>query len=162
MSKGKEKGVHAPDVLAAIFFIILSVIVFSVSVRYPSKGLMHGGGPGIYPLVLAVFLGILTIFLVIEIIAQRRKEEVRENSTRVTEKRYSLLVLITVLLIGYLVGLPFLHYLIATFLFMFLSIWVLSEEKKRWFRIITALAYATGLTGFVYLVFQKGLTIPLP
>lgn len=150
------------DIIAIIFFFSLSCVVISVSLSYPDKGLAQGGGPGIYPLVLAVFLALLSVFCVVELFVWKQKEEPQEKASKVGKKRYILLCLITVLLIAYWVLLPVLKYPLATFIFIFASICVLGDEMKGWFRIIHGLLYATGFTGFLHLVFQKGLKIPLP
>lgn len=76
------------------------------------------------------------------------------------KKQWGKFVFLFLVLIGYLLGLKYLGFIISTPLAAFVLIYVLKKEKK--INLAGAAAYALILTGALYLVFVKLLSIVLP
>ena len=162
MAKVGKKWITA-DIIAAISLFLLCGFVIWESSDYPvPEELRFGGGPGIYPRILAISVAVLTAFLLVEIISRGKSKSLATVSHKEPKRRTFLVAFTLALAIAYWFLLPVLGFLFTTFMFLLTSMWSLSHKKAGWLQIITRLLCSAGITAFVYIVFQMWINIPLP
>lgn len=100
------------DVVAAVMFLLFVVVVGSEAVTYDLGQSVRMVGPGFFPIVLLAILGIMSIALLIGAI---RKWP--QGARAPWPARFSPLALVVGAIVAYAAVLPYLGFLITTFLF---------------------------------------------
>jgi hypothetical protein len=141
------------DLWSSLFWLLLSVYVCIESIRLgigkpsePDMGFMTFGA--------SVILGIFSLILLARSLLKRKEVEITSASFGSTWKR-PLVVMIALILYGIL--LPFLGYLICTFLLMSYLFWLLKGTK--WWLVLSSSFLATIGT---YYIFSKLLSCNFP
>jgi len=147
MKRPKSAGI-----LVGMFFMGLSFLIIIGATRVP-MGTFHRPGPGLFPLLVGIILGILSVFL---FTASYSSELQSENKTN--RKIQRLIPVFTIMaILGYALLLELIGYIILTFL-LILSFGLLQEPKKKIFFIF--LSFFTTILS--YIIFSYFLGIPLP
>jgi hypothetical protein len=141
------------DLWSSLFWLLLSVYVCIESIRLgigkpsePDMGFMTFGA--------SVILGIFSLILLARSLLKRKEVEITSASFGSTWKR-PLVVMIALIVYGIL--LPFLGYLICTFLLMSYLFWLLKGTK--WWLVLSSSFLATIGT---YYIFSKLLSCNFP
>ena len=109
-------------------------------------------GPGFFPFGLAVIL----VFLALALILQSRKKE-GVPVPFWPERAWLRPLLGAVIFLLYALSLGYLGFILTTFLFLVVWMWVV--ERIRWATIITI---SVAVTAVLYLIFEYFLEVPLP
>lgn len=142
------------DLSAGLFWLGISVFVCVLSIR-SDVGTLHSPGPGFLPFWSAVFLGALSIILIIMSILGKRLGGKMIDLWKGLEWHKVVWVLFSLFL--YPVILPITGYLITTFGFM-LFLLCMMERSKAWILGTSALSIAL----ISYLIFYILLDVKLP
>jgi hypothetical protein len=141
------------DLWSSLFWLLLSIYVCIESIRLgigkpsePDMGFMTFGA--------SVILGIFSLILLARSLLKRKEVEITSASFGSTWKR-PLVVMIALIVYGIL--LPFLGYLICTFLLMSYLFWLLKGTK--WWLVLSSSFLATIGT---YYIFSKLLSCNFP
>jgi len=115
-------------------------------------------GPGFYPrVILGIFLA-LSLCLVVSGLAQKRVTRAWDLLGWL--RRYRVIILTFVVFGLYAFALPWLGYLLSTFLFTVAIQWVLG--RSGWRNLLSVLAVGAGTAYGTYLVFELYLMLLLP
>ena len=133
--------------LIPVFFIEIALLFLVISVSYTKKGEV---GPDVVPRLWAYGLIGLNIYLLIRALTGKDGEDAKYGHV---EKVFLFLVLVLV----YIFSLEYIGYYLATFGFIFLSIYLLNYKK---YLIITAVG--GGWLALAYIAFYKLSYVPLP
>ncbi len=139
--KKKYSGIMIP-----VFFIFLSFVFFIISYTFPSN---EDVGPAVVPRLWIFILIPLNIYLIL--ISLRQKGKVTEIINKAPV--YQFIGLLTL----YLIGIIYLGYFLSTFLFLFLSLYMLGYRNYR-----VMLFIDIGWMIFSYVIFYKLIYVPLP
>ena len=143
------------EILGGFFFLLLAVLAVEEALKLPTGG-WKSPAPGFLPLLVALFLGILSAVLLLRGLIQSGREGIPISSFGAArgKKRVFLTSLALIAFNGLLEKLGF---LVATFLFMaFLLVWVSSRPWK------VALGTTLFFSLTLYVFFVVLLKVPLP
>jgi putative tricarboxylic transport membrane protein len=142
------------DQVTGIVLLIFSLTLAVESSRMP---LMVGAttGPGFLPLLLAIFMGALSVSILVS--ALRRPEGVDPEVTWPRGRGRFWIIVIFAALLAYTFLITILGYVLSTFAFMLLVVWLLGSYRWYW-TVVVSLCISVGL----YVVFRLWLGMPLP
>jgi len=147
------------DILTSVVFLGLSVAIFSVVKDYPTGTVQEGMGARVFPLLLTISLAILSFVLLVQASLQRLPSTEKENLSgkeALLSRRLIIPVILVVLLALYLISLEEAGFLIATPIFLMITMRVLGSGFKE------GAAVGVAFTVSVYLIFDLLLKVPLP
>jgi len=110
-------------------------------------------GPAFFPRIILVILFILGISLLAGLLVQERKKEVVSEGLLI---HYGKIFIAAGMMISYLVLLPYLGFLLASFLYISLSLMNRMADRIR------VLALAAASSAFLYFIFTELLNVRLP
>ena len=140
------------DAIIGLIAIVLSIAVF---IHVQSFPLNEGyPGPSLFPMVLSVLLCIAGIVLVVK--GLKSKQPWFQRLPQLDLRGCCNILMTIVAILFYINASETLGFLITSFIVMFGMMILL--RAKPWI----ALPVAVGMTLFIYLVFSKGLLVPLP
>jgi len=142
-----SKKPYTSRIMIPVFFIFLSVVFFIVTYSFPSNEKV---GPAVVPRLWIFFLIPLNIYLIIDILRQNKKIEVKTGNKKVVFEFIALLI-------AYLSGIFYLGYFLSSFLFLFIGMLILGYR-----RYLTMFIISASWLLFSYLIFYKVLYVPLP
>ncbi len=144
--------INRKDALSALFLLAFSIFICFASLSTLSYGHFHLPGPAFLPFWSGVFVGALSLGLLIQSILQRRGRGENSLRGRFAKPSYTLLALIAYGLLFTILG-----SFLCNLFFMTFMLWIL--ERKNW-----AFAIGGGLVTALsfYLVFNIWLKVPLP
>jgi putative tricarboxylic transport membrane protein len=142
------------DLVTGIVLLLFSLTLAFESARMP---LMVGvtTGPGFLPLLLSVFIGALSVSILVS--SMRRPEGVDPAVTWPTGRGRFWIIVIFAALLAYTFLITILGYVLSTFAFMLLVVWLLGSYRWYW-TVVMSLSISVGL----YVVFRMWLGMPLP
>lgn len=139
------------DSYSSLGFLVVAIIVGVQATRFPF-GTLKRLGPGFFPLVLSILLGILSLDLLIKTIRHKKEESQIE-----WPRRWGGLILVMIAIFTFSLFLKPLGFLVTTVLFT--SVVFKFADPNRWLAPLTTSVVAT-LVSFV--VFKIWLGIPFP
>lgn len=151
------------DAIIAIFLILASGVLFwsTFSIRTPDYGVLS---PAVWPQVIIIALGILSVLYLIQSLKKGADEEGlpegREPGLRGWFLYWKNPILCFVLFLAYLLTLPVLGSLIGGVLFVFILMSLLGGLTRETVIMHAALSLAT--VGGMWLIFTYGLDVILP
>lgn len=148
------------DIITSICLLIFSGVLYFQSGTFPVReGRVKVLNAGFYPQLLAVVLGILALLLLV--VSLRKTSGYQKSNKFWTTKSALFLFFIT---LGMLIIYPFLlsslGFVVATFIFIVILVYCLSDKKK--FSLTSILLVSTGITAIIFLVFKVFIKIPFP
>jgi len=147
----RDENIEKWDRVSGYILLFIGVIGAFSSTQL-SMGRFKHPGPGFFPFGLAVILA----FLALALILQSRKKE--GGSVPFWPERTWLRPLLgAVIFLLYALSLGYLGFILTTFLFLVVWMWVV--ERIRWSTIITI---SVAVTAVLYLIFEYFLEVPLP
>jgi len=146
------------DIVTSVVFLGLSAAIYSVVKDYPTGTVQEGMGARLFPLLLTISLAILSLVLLMQASLQRNPPEEEEVSGKdaLLGRRLIVPAVLIVLLALYLVSLEEAGFLIATPIFLLITMRVLGSGFKE------AAVVGVAFTVVVYLIFDLLLKVPLP
>jgi putative tricarboxylic transport membrane protein len=142
------------DLLAGLFWLSLSVFVIIQSIKV-DIGSLHSPGPGFLPFWSAAMLGVLSIILMVTANLREKRGGKLLELWRGLEWDKVILVLLALFL--YPILLPFVGYLIMTFVLIAFLLFT-GVRSKLWIDVASALA----ITLISYVIFYTLLDVKLP
>lgn len=148
------------NLVSSVLLLIFSGSLYYVASTFPVRaGRVAVLNPGFYPQLLAGILAVLAVLLLITALMQ--KSQIPKKFLEGTSKRSKILLGITVcMLILFPIILEYFGFTIATFIFMAVLIYSLSDRKK--YSVLTMFLVTLANTTAIYLVFKLFLKIPFP
>lgn len=141
----------------AVFVFFLFMLIHAFSLHEIRR--FGEVGSGFWPLLILSSATILSFILLIK--EWRLKGGEKEGRLGEKEEDFGknrLKVFLSILcLLFYVIGMPFIGFILSTFIFILIFIFVLGERRK-WRLMLSPLL----VTGLIVLVFGKLITIPLP
>ena len=144
------------NVITGVVFLALSIFAYMQAQKMVGKIMTDALGPGFWPKVLGLMMGVLSLALIVEGLFGKQAEGEKVPIAFGTEGFHRVLKLFAVLIVfGAIVY--FLGIYVGILFMMPLCMWLHGERNKK---ILVGLAVGSCL--FIYLVFGLALRVPLP
>ena len=144
------------NVITGVVFLALSIFAYMQAQKMVGKIMTDALGPGFWPKVLGLVMGVLSLALIAEGLFGKQAEGEKAPIAFGTEGFHRVLKLFVVLIVFGAI-LYFLGIYVGILFMMPLCMWLHGERNKK---------ILVGLTGgsclFIYLVFGLALRVPLP
>ncbi len=144
------------SILPEVMLLAAAAYLFVVALGFKQVGPADQIGPGFWPQVLCVGIGIGALVRVGQKLRSRERWVVGDAASEADELRMPRVALGIALVVGYVVGMLFLGYILATALFLIAFIYL--GGQRKWY--VVPLGIASSLL-FAY-VFLKVVYIALP
>lgn len=138
---------NSRDLLSSLFWLAISIFVCVISIQ-TNIGTLRSPGPGFLPFWAGITLGTFSIILIIKSILRKKVEERIMNLWKGMEWHKVILVITSLFL--YVILLPRLGYLIATFGLLVLLFSVMRRQRP-WTQVGSALITVLATYGIFYL-----------
>ena len=145
-----------PNVITGVVFLALSIFAYMQAQKMVGKIMTDALGPGFWPKVLGLVMGVLSLALIVEGLFGKQAEGEKAPIAFGTEGFHRVLKLFAVLIVFGAI-LYFLGIYVGILFMMPLCMWLHGERNKK---ILVGLAVGSCL--FIYLVFGLALRVPLP
>jgi hypothetical protein len=149
------------DGIAGLIGLALSLLLLPQAFGLPRLTIVPVG-PGFYPAIVLVFMALTSAALLVQdVLAQRRAGPASGDAPPQAPRAYGLVAAAFVVVIAYIVLLPFIGFRIATALFV--AAFQLALERPASLRQWAMLAaIAVGTSAFTYILFDQYLLVLLP
>jgi hypothetical protein len=155
------------DLYASAFLMVVSIVMYIAS-NSIKKLTVSKIGADFAPKLVAIGMLILSIFYLIHSIKQlkvsrtKSETEVEDGDTEEAKKKLSpLSVLATIGLLFLYVGLlPYIGFLIATAVYLFLQMYLLAEKTERKIPMFVGISIVSSV--FIYFIFKSVFYLMLP
>lgn len=144
------------NVITGVVFLALSIFAYMQAQKMLGKIMTDALGPGFWPKVLGLVMGVLSLALIVEGLFGKQAEGEKAPIAFGTEGFHRVLKLFAVLIVFGAI-LYFLGIYVGILFMMPLCMWLHGERNKK---ILVGLAVGSCL--FIYLVFGLALRVPLP
>lgn len=144
------------NVITGVVFLALSVFAYTQAQEMVGKIMTDALGPGFWPKVLGLVMGVLSLALIAEGLFGKQAEGEKAPIAFGTEGFHRVLKLCAVLIVFGAI-LYFLGIYVGILFMMPLCMWLHGERNKK---ILVGLTVGSCL--FIYLVFGLALRVPLP
>ena len=144
------------NVITGVVFLALSIFAYMQAQKMVGKIMTDALGPGFWPKVLGLVMGVLSLDLIVEGLFGKQAEGEKVPIAFGTEGFHRVLKLFAVLIVFGAI-LYFLGIYVGILFMMPLCMWLHGERNKK---ILVGLAVGSCL--FIYLVFGLALRVPLP
>ena len=144
------------NVITGVVFLALSILAYMQAQKMVGKIMTDALGPGFWPKVLGLMMGVLSLALIVEGLFGKQAEGEKVPIAFGTEGFHRVLKLFAVLIVFGAI-LYFLGIYVGILFMMPLCMWLHGERNKK---ILVGLAVGSCL--FIYLVFGLALRVPLP
>ena len=144
------------NVITGVVFLALSIFAYMQAQKMVGKIMTDALGPGFWPKVLGLVMGVLSLALIVEGLFGKQAEGEKAPIAFGTEGFHRVLKLFAVLIVFGAI-LYFLGIYVGILFMMPLCMWLHGERNKK---ILVGLAVGSCL--FIYLVFGLALRVPLP
>lgn len=144
------------NVITGVVFLALSIFAYMQAQKMVGKIMTDAMGPGFWPKVLGLMMGVLSLALIVEGLFGKQAEGEKVPIAFGTEGFHRVLKLFAVLIVFGAI-LYFLGIYVGILFMMPLCMWLHGERNKK---ILVGLAVGSCL--FIYLVFGLALRVPLP
>ena len=149
------------DGIAGLIGLAVSLLLLPHALGLPKLPIVPVG-PGFYPIIVLVFMGLTSALLVLQdILAQRQPAEVSTDAAPAVPRAYGLVAAAFAVVATYVALLPLLGFRIATALFVAAFQLVLERPAivRQW---VTLAVIAVGTSAVTYLLFNDYLLVLLP
>ena len=144
------------NVITGVVFLALSVFAYMQAQKMVGKIMTDALGPGFWPKVLGLVMGVLSLALIVEGLFGKQAEGEKVPIAFGTDGFHRVLKLFAVLIVFGAI-LYFLGIYVGILFMMPLCMWLHGERNKK---ILVGLSVGSCL--FIYLVFGLALRVPLP
>lgn len=144
------------NVITGVVFLALSIFAYMQAQKMVGKIMTDALGPGFWPKVLGLVMGVLSLALIVEGLFGKQAEGEKVPIAFGTEGFHRVLKLFAVLIVFGAI-LYFLGIYVGILFMMPLCMWLHGERNKK-----ILVGPAVGSCLFIYLVFGLALRVPLP
>ena len=144
------------NVITGVVFLALSIFAYMQAQKMVGKIMTDALGPGFWPKVLGLMMGVLSLALIVEGLFGKQAEGEKVPIAFGTEGFHRVLKLFAVLIVFGAI-LYFLGIYVGILFMMPLCMWLHGERNKK-----NLVGLAVGSCLFIYLVFGLALRVPLP
>ena len=148
------------NIAAGLGFLVFGAVYASLTAQLPLRTVGNVPGPSFFPWVLTwCFLGLSCVLLIQGLMAPAHTPSTpKQNSAPESQKRTLRRQAMGLILLAiYLALLPFLGFLLATPLFFGALMWTAGERRP-----IPILGWGVGIPLFLYLMFDRLFSVPIP
>lgn len=160
-NKEERQYLSNSKIKESIFFIAIAVIIFlySLASHYTTKNLQWSLSPYLFPLLVSVFMILISISLFAEGIKDEKLREKEEtDKIEKKDKVYWKEVLFTIFISAvYYFAMDIIGFIVSTILFL-LILFAFLGERRKW--LITIISVST--TAIIYFIFGVLLHVMLP
>ncbi|SRR6056297_631109 len=148
------------ELIAGIIFLLLSIVIFIQTSQLPESQ-YDPLGPAGFPRLIVIFMGILAAALIIKKVRAKDFEKVEFNFKKLF-KDYKLIFISLFNFLLYILLMRFIGFRISTFLFVFLTQYMIGPEEKsgKTYFIMTSIALFISLGAYYF--FQSYLSVIFP
>ena len=142
-----------------LLFLALSValLVYSFYNHYTGMKVDWKMSPYLFPIIIALFLLLLSVLLLIGAVNEVKKASATEEKTEPAYFNVKNFILTLALVIAYYYSMKFVSFIIATI--VLLALLLLLFNERRWWMVLLVSVLTTGA---LYLIFSVGLHVNLP
>jgi putative tricarboxylic transport membrane protein len=145
-----QDAVMDKDHVGGLFFLVVGVLVFSLSINLPI-GKLAEPGPALFPLSLSILLSITGVLIFVSGKGKQKKD------WRVEVRKLAKPLAIILLTLAFIIFMGRLGYLVTSFLYLFSLFFLVCR-----FRIFVAVGLSGALAAASWYLFGNILGIPLP
>jgi len=145
------------SIIESSIFVAFGMAVIIGSLKLDSFGELVLS-PGLFPLLLGILIILLSTLMLARNIKLKTKEvsSTGKDNREATHRCLQFLLFVGISLL-YILIMKQLHFIIATILYVFVTMWFLGE--RRWWSL---LVFPVVVSLLIYLCFDKGLNVYLP
>lgn len=167
-SDPESSGSLGWQLLLPVGFLVLGVAILISSTQFPDSAAAVTE-PGLYPGIVSAVLIVASLLSILELVAVRAKQRRSGQPTahpasrqqrQESRRTWARAAVVTVLSILYVVVIPYLGFVVTTFVYCFGIAALLRAKTVR--GIVGAAVIAAGLVAAAYYGFEVGLNAPLP
>ena len=142
-----------------LLFLALSValLVYSFYNHYTGMKVDWKMSPYLFPIIIALFLLLLSVLLLIGAVNEVKKTEGEAEKEEPAYFNYKNFILTLALVIAYYYSMKFVSFILATI--VLLALLLLLFNERRWWMVLLVSVLTTGA---LYLLFSVGLHVNLP
>ena len=144
------------NIIVCVLLIASSIFFFILTLSYPVISRFEKMGPEFWPRLMLIGIVIVTLFLLVESIMEKRKPRKTEEGPG-EEKNTKLVIASGGILMTSLLLMPIIGFLLSSFIATAVLAIVLGERKK-----LAAFLYAFVMVLVIYVSFGKLMFVPLP
>ncbi len=150
------------DRITALVLIVIAGawIYLAIQLPFPAFARVSKMSPGSYPIAVATLLAVLAILLLIQTFQTQKSAEKKDDDVDSRPRNLKAVQhLITggFLFLGYVVLIPFIGFVVDSFLFVFFILKFIGRYK-----LFITLPIAVGIPSLLWAIFAYLLTVPLP
>jgi hypothetical protein len=153
------------NITFAVILLALVAFIFIETATFTAEGVeTEGLDPGFLPRTLGVFLGILSVLVLVRELygLKRKKSNAASDTAADTVLNLSTVWYLFFIIVVYSVAMYFVGYLIATPFLFFATMSLMVETLNLRKMLFFILPISVGITVFLYIVFAVLISIPLP
>lgn len=144
------------NIIVCVVLIAASIFFFIQTLSYPVISRFEKMGPEFWPRLMLIGIVIVTLFLLVESIMEKRKTRKTEEGPR-EEKNTKLVIASGGILMTSLLLVPIIGFLLSSFIATAVLAIVLGERKKH-----AAFFYSFVMVFVIYVSFGKLMFVPMP
>ncbi|MBR1407343.1 MAG: tripartite tricarboxylate transporter TctB family protein [Clostridia bacterium] len=150
------------DLILGIVMLLLSggYLFYARQIKTRPKLTPGYASAQIMPTLLGVLLAILSVLCIIQGVRNMKKQETEGNAKKVDRGDLMAVLLTFAVIVGYVIILPMAGFCLATVIYLFLQMIILSPADKRNYGLFCIVAVA--FTAIVFIAFRIGLQQLLP
>ncbi len=158
MERNKNNILSNRKIQEAIFFLIISIslMIYSLKNHYSTLGLQWKISPYLFPLLIAIFIGLLSISLFIEGIRDNRSLD-KGNECKCTNTKWKDVLFTILVSVSYYIAMGLIGFIASTLIFL-VALFIYLGEKRIW--LIALISIISTLS--VYIIFGVLLHVMLP
>lgn len=141
------------EIITGIFFLLIAVVFFTLSMKLPPPMNQSDLGPATFPVMITVVITVLSIMLLYR--GVKGKDSLTQPLIKILRKNSVFIVVL--LLLAYVVLMPLLGYYISTVVFFPILLWFAGEKNPKKLALISIFFVL-----FAKAVFDMLLGVPLP
>lgn len=152
----KEHFLFNIKVQESIFFLIISIfmVIYSLKTHYSTVGLQWQISPYLFPLLIAIFIGLLSISLFIDGIRDQKSSNKESKKTEIRWKDVLYTIIVSII---YYIAMRLIGFIASTIIFL-VSMFLYLGEKRIW--LIALISIISTLS--IYIIFGVLLHVMLP
>ena len=155
------------DMISSLVLIAVTIILFVATFSFRQMTVSNVG-PDFLPRIVAITLFILSISLLIKATLEWRKERNIQTAEKIegapqkenNMKIYQLVIISLILMVFYLIVMPFLGFLIATTIYLSIQIYLMAPADKR--SLVKIGLVSVLSSALIYFVFRNVFYLMLP
>lgn len=153
------------DVFSGIILLMIAVGMFVMTYSFEALTVSKVG-PDFMPKIIALLIAVTSIFMIVSAFSKMKRESVKDTQIvdkemdSTEEKSYKAVIISVLLMVGYLVLMPYVGFLVMTAIYLFLQMLLLSDKSDK--KIVLFLAISIVSSVVIYFIFRSIFYVMLP